>query len=434
MLRKNRIDDQPLNETYHYGRPVVGQIWKDMQSMGRSYQLLLRPLRQTPLKMAWSDSQSLSYNGLKHILVHIVLLMVHLFGVMLTPLALLYPLWLGLLIFMAIGAAHRWLCRLLNTRSSSIVYSRVTDTGVQRPCEAWIFLPRLGTTNHELENTLDSLSTIFRRQVTAIPSQTQVYGILPDMIRELFLRNTSSQTPMTQDVHRALFDVRRELSDPTTSKVVLLAYSSGAIHANIVVNVLLQQGLQHLLQKLEVYTFGGYFCHFNNPPIDHALLHDREEHRAPRSPTTGEFGVAVRKSVSHIEHFANADDPFALMGVLKKSNWSAISGDIFQLPGQDSHCQNQGGGYLFNKGYLNSLFAIAGQRPSAYSSTAELPVVGSLGNDPQEAQEDQDRKRLPPRQEYRRALKSFSRLYQYMDGREPMTVDASSIPPLHESP
>ncbi|KAK0747403.1 hypothetical protein B0T21DRAFT_4402 [Apiosordaria backusii] len=429
LLRKDKMVDQQLDGAYRYSRSVALQMWKDIQSIRRNLPLFLRPLRQKRSLLALSDGQTLSFNVLRRTSLQVLLLVIHLFGVALAPLILLYPLWLGVLIFMGLGVAHKWLCGLLNTQSNPIVYSRGIDARERNSHEAWIFLPRLGTSHHELEHTLDRLSTAFRRQVTGIPSQT--HGILPDLMRELLLRNTSYQTPMTQGVHNALYTVRREICDPARSKVVLLAHSSAGIHANIVVNLLLQQGLQHLLHKMEIYTFGGYFCHFSNP-IDTALGQRRTPSGASSSTVPGET-VVTRQSIAHIEHFANTDDPFALMGVLSRSNWSSISGDIFQLPGEDSQYKDQVGGFLFNRGYLDRLFPIAGQRPSVYSPMAELPVVMALGDAPEGVEQGHDSKHFTPGLPgNERALKNLSRLYQYIDGREPIAADEPSTPPLYE--
>ncbi|KAK4202199.1 hypothetical protein QBC40DRAFT_277144 [Triangularia verruculosa] len=423
MLRRDKRDNPPLNETHPFPRSIVWQIWKDTQNIGRSLPLFLRPLRQTGLLTAvLSDGQNLSFNVLRRTSLHVLLMIIHLLGITLVPLLLLYPLWLDLLILFGLAAAHKGLCRLLNGDSDSFVYSHATKSEGTHAHEAWIFLPRVGTSTYELEHQLDHVSTVFGRPIAAFPTRT--HGLFPDLIRELFLRNTAYQTPLTQELRKAFNHVRQEIVDPARSKVVILAYSSGGIYASIIVRMLLQQGLQHFLQKLEIYTFGGSFCEFMNPSNNQPPVQDNAEGLGLSRSAVSKGDAAVsQRSLAHIEHFAKADDPLALIGVLDRSNWPTISGDIFELPVDGVDYKHQPC-HLFKKGYLDCLFPINGQMSSAYTSMAELQVITTSANDPQESAQGRDQKGLRLEAENQKSLKASSRLYQYMNGREPTTVDA----------
>ncbi|KAK4221016.1 hypothetical protein QBC38DRAFT_342109, partial [Podospora fimiseda] len=85
------------------------------------------------------------------------------------------------------------------------------------------------------------------------------------------------------------------LSSSSVFGVVIVAHSTGATRLKFVMDRLAQSEYRDILYKVELYTFGAFCSEFKN-----LLAHHDTQ----------------RTLISHIEHFARADDPLATMGVL----------------------------------------------------------------------------------------------------------------------
>ena len=127
--------------------------------------------------------------------------------------------------------------------------------------------------------------------------------------------------------------------DPECDKVVLILHSQGGIEGGLVIDWLLDALPQNLLHNLEVYTFANAANHFNNP---------RSTYQSKQNGHVCSCGYSL--SIGYIEHYANAVDIVASIGVLHYINIpNRYLGRLFVRPGS---------GHLLNQHYLDTMFTL----------------------------------------------------------------------------
>ncbi|KAH9203078.1 hypothetical protein DL95DRAFT_322115, partial [Leptodontidium sp. 2 PMI_412] len=201
---------------------------------------------------------------------------------------------------------------------------------------------------HWLQNNIDRLSRTFHRPVVGVHNKT--YGVIFDIIQCLIQR---SLLFATLDVRECYVLVKKALYKPGIKKVILILHSQGGIEGGMIVDWLLNEVPQDLLQYLEVYTFGNFANHFNNP-YRNALS------SAAAKSYVGHMTVDPEKihnrAIAHIEHYANAFDLATRMGVLNYTHKmpkdhleNRFMGRVFQCPRS---------GHQFNQHYLDKIFPL----------------------------------------------------------------------------
>jgi hypothetical protein len=224
----------------------------------------------------------------------------------------------------------------------------------------------------------------------------------------------------TDDVRSAHTLVKNALLNPACEKAVLILHSQGGIEGGLIIDWLLDEMPQDLLEQLEVYTFGNAANHFNNPP------------RTLRCGPDEGSRVRANRSVGYIEHYANAADPVAWLGVLRFANIpNRYMGLLFV---------RQGSGHLLNQHYLDNMFTLGPDMRVLESNpfmdmeveTKTDPTSGNAVSCSEESDEDRektllpisniDRSRQASEPEYNREVlrvKDFSRLWEYRNGGSP---------------
>lgn len=146
--------------------------------------------------------------------------------------------------------------------------------------------------------------------------------------------------------------------DPSVEKVVLVLHSQGGIEGCLVIDWLLDELPQHQLHQLEVYTFGNAANHFNNP-----ICYCRRSAESDHS----NHAQSTRRSISHIEHYANSQDPVSWLGVLHFANIpNRYLGRLFIRPGS---------GHMMNQHYLDNMFTLGSDRRVLESNPfMDMPV------------------------------------------------------------
>ncbi|KAH7169512.1 hypothetical protein DER46DRAFT_502303 [Fusarium sp. MPI-SDFR-AT-0072] len=214
--------------------------------------------------------------------------------------------------------------------------------------EYWIFLSGICVGRNWLQHNIDRLSRTFHRPIVGVHNTT--YGVIFDLVQCLiqraFLYTTSDARQYYMLVEKALY--RRG-----TKKIVLILHSQGGIKGSMVLDYLLEEVPRDLLQSLEVYTFGCLANHFSNP------------YRRPApSATTAEVleqgDVASedihRRTIPHIEHYANVYDFASRWGVLSFTR--AKRGDPFENRFMGRVFVNPRAGHQLNQHYLDSIFPL----------------------------------------------------------------------------
>jgi hypothetical protein len=98
---------------------------------------------------------------------------------------------------------------------------------------------------------IDMISSIFRRPVLGIHNRS--YGVVFDLIECIVQRCFSYAT---KDTRRTYEYLKAELTDPTATKVVVIAHSQGGIILSASLDMLFADLPSEVFEKLEVYTFG----------------------------------------------------------------------------------------------------------------------------------------------------------------------------------
>lgn len=216
-------------------------------------------------------------------------------------------------------------------------------------------------------------------------------GVILDLIECLIQRDLGYKTV---DIRQGQAQLRLALAASTTKKVVLIVHSQGGIDASLIIDWLYGELSEHLLRKLEIYTFGNAARQFRNPPL-HGVQDTESEAMIPRRQTQGE------RAIQYIEHYANTEDFVANIGVLQftsstgaYSNASVFSGSVFIRGGS---------GHLFNMHYLDPMF---GEESTFMESMVKVrPLDG-------------------PGKAVSMPIRKLSRLYRYKNGESPEEPDA----------
>lgn len=229
-------------------------------------------------------------------------------------------------------------------------------------------------------------------------------------------------------MRRAHALLKEALVDPAVEKVVLVLHSQGGIEGGLVIDWLLDELPQDLLHQLEVYTFGNAANHFNNPAC--TCL-------ASVNPGASSPDPSPRRSISYIEHYANAEDVVSWLGVLQFANIpNRYLGRLFVRPGS---------GHLMNQHYLDNMFTLGPNRKVLESNpfmdievqvkpdmfTKNQGADSRLLDDTGEATEEtffpivktgspvRNRVATDDLDGQTLRVKDFSRLWQYRNGRSP---------------
>nr|CAG8614355.1 13902_t:CDS:1 [Entrophospora candida] len=179
--------------------------------------------------------------------------------------------------------------------------------------EKWFFINGVMTNTNWLDLNCKYLESRFGRGVTGILNRS--YGIVWDLIESILHRNFEVDTMSVRWATNRILPV---LKDENIKIVRMVSHSQGAIIANLVMKRLYIElsntEQQDYLRKLEVYTFANPSRKFINPG----------------------------KLVSRIEHYANDQDPVAMIGVLSEIGKQHFHGEVFI---------NNKKGHLFNSFY-----------------------------------------------------------------------------------
>ncbi|KAJ5743239.1 hypothetical protein N7533_010341 [Penicillium manginii] len=288
---------------------------------------ILLPLRlghTTPL-----DELYLSFGSLVSFLLQILLTIAQIAFLVSIPLMIIFQIpafWIFVYIAIAVGLNYA-VCMLALNGFERILVSNVPGTTQQsHGRECWFFINGVANSKHWLQNNIDQLAYTFGRKITGIHNCTA--GLVFDLIECLIQRCFSYATG---DIRSAYHLLKRELLNPNCDKVVIILHSQGGIEGGLVIDWLLDELPQDLLHKLEVYTFGNAANHFNNP----------------RQSSTCQ---PIVRSIGHIEHYANSQDPVSHLGVLDFTNVpNRYIGRLFIRPGS---------GHMMNQHYLDTMFTL----------------------------------------------------------------------------
>jgi pimeloyl-ACP methyl ester carboxylesterase len=251
------------------------------------------------------------------------------------------------------------------------------------PDESWFFVNGILTNDDLARFNAAYLAHLFRRPVTVVQNATS--GALFDLVE---CATGKAHITSTEAAKVALPPIHAALTDPSKTRVVLIAHSQGTIIAANVLQRLaesyagkvpgpgssregLRQLEKHEIAKLEVYAFAN--CATEMRHID-----------------LGEDGP-----VPHLESFANEWDLVARLGAIAPDAPSAeveIDGPVYLRHGAKGH--------LLNEHYLIPVEVeqLRGQRPGGDGTSAPYQLVAGSG--------DPERDRVP-------------RLYAYLNGGRP---------------
>nr|CAG8592475.1 1171_t:CDS:1 [Entrophospora candida]CAG8640183.1 14423_t:CDS:1 [Entrophospora candida] len=192
--------------------------------------------------------------------------------------------------------------------------SRLSDKYNQ---ERWFFINGICVTKYLLDQNCNHLEERFDRGVTGILNKS--YGVINDIIETILQRSFEVDTI---SVRASVEEIIPALRNKQVNTVRLVVHSQGCVIANLVLRRLYVElsytGEQNFLNKLEVYTFGSASREFTNP------------------------GNLIKR----IEHYANDQDPIAMLGVLSEINNPRYNGEVFV-----NYTKNNGKGHSFIKFY-----------------------------------------------------------------------------------
>lgn len=197
---------------------------------------------------------------------------------------------------------------------------------------------------------------------------------------------------------RACYAIISDILRTTDQKVILILHSQGGLEGSIILDWLMNQHSQEAMRRLEIYTFGNAANHFNNP-----RTYENEE----RSPS-GED----KRTVGHIEHFANSKDFVARWGVAHFKKQTAGPQSILDNQGQEATIysketakanarrqrkhqrddrvipawnsyhgnllERDGSGHQLNQHYLDHMFPLDDSRKGAAVGFNGAPLPGSF--------------------------------------------------------
>lgn len=186
-------------------------------------------------------------------------------------------------------------------------------------------------------------------------------GLIFDLLECLIQRCFSYATA---DVRKAYVLIKAALLKPDCDKVVLILHSQGGIEGGLIMDWLLDELPKDLMNSLEVYTFGNAANHFNNPRHRWQAGSESSQARDRHDP--------VDRSIGYIEHYANAGDAVAWLGVLHFVGFpNCYMGRLFVRPGS---------GHMVNQHYLDNMFTL-GPDGKVLESNPFMDMEVELGSD-----------------------------------------------------
>ncbi len=210
-----------------------------------------------------------------------------------------------------------------------VVLGQVIDPDILIPegdlaDERWFYVNGILTDPRMIQCHCDRLFEDFHRPVTALYNPT--HGLALDTL-EVVLGRSLNVT--SRPASRVLAAVRAELLNHAVTRVLVIAHSQGAIiTANALAGLWRDPACQPVLDKLEVYTFGGA----------------TDEMQTRADPGSQE--------VPHVEHYANHGDFVAHLGVLQDYG-GQLGGHVYT---------RRGLGHFLNAHYLPYLEAYSAER------------------------------------------------------------------------
>jgi hypothetical protein len=187
------------------------------------------------------------------------------------------------------------------------------------PNEKWFMLNGPVTWWWHLQNGRRA-ERLFKRPVTLIHKRTR--GFILDILGSVIGRSYDSESDAVLVTKQT---IKTALLDSNLNKVVVLAHSTGAVTASVVVDLLLKDNdiTDRQLHKLEIYTFGSAADEMKG-------------------------GLLDTRRIPHIEHFINSHDYVAQTGInhYKRLNRAHYHGTIFKAYHK---------GHLFNQHYSHLL-------------------------------------------------------------------------------
>jgi len=181
----------------------------------------------------------------------------------------------------------------------------------------WFFLNGIATPAPVAVLNGKEVARIFRRPITLI--HTPTYSVLLDLYQSFIARTLRKDGNLSKPAFDVIIKALRE-----NEKVVLVCHSQGAIISSYIArNLKNNPEDNHLLEKLEIYTVAGVADSFKVCETS-SKVHNRP--------------------VPYVEHFANDQDFFSLIGTLAYED--NTDGKLFR---------NDKKGHLFNDHYIGGI-------------------------------------------------------------------------------
>ncbi|KAJ5006109.1 hypothetical protein K4K48_004932 [Colletotrichum sp. SAR 10_66] len=293
-----------------------------------------------------------------------------------------------------------------------------SENWVKHENEKWIFLNGVSVGSHWLQGNLNRLSRTFHRPITGVHNKTA--GIIFDTIQCLVERCFYFGTTDTRECYALIAGA---LADPAKDRVVLILHSQGGLEGSIILDWLLSHSARKDLKKLEIYTFGNAANHFNNPKIDEGeYVVGHIEHYANDGDFVAEWGVTHFKSLiseqtkeaknhskkSHRHKRQSHETAIAsILGVTPRQN--NFNGLLFKNKGKWGHLLNQH--YLDRILPLNNTLTgvVEGKEGRGHKYFLDATMVQGRGL----------------RKGDKNKVANESRLWQYINGREPGMVNGN---------
>ncbi|KAH0562951.1 hypothetical protein GP486_002484 [Trichoglossum hirsutum] len=352
-----------------------------------------------------------SFDNVKALILHAILIVSQTFFILTIPFWFLYPLPLNVLVVYLVmfWMFNGVICRWLNGDGKPLTSRVPMDGWEKREGEKWVFMNGISIGNHWLQSNIDRLAMTFRREVTGVHNLTA--GIIFDIIQCLIERDFCYNTG---DSRQAYHLVKEALRDPANTKVIVILHSQGAIEGALMIDWLLADLPQILFRKLEVYTFGAAANHFNNPTLSDVPA------RSPIRTRRGSLWEEPEKRViRHIEHYANQGDFVARWGVLNftkgaKYRYNRFAGQLFEYKGATGHllCQH----------YLDYMFAWDKEGMVAESNAFmdSMMDVERIIADQREGENALNKMENGTETVGMKPVKELSRLWKYRNGMSPV--------------
>ncbi|KAI5794444.1 hypothetical protein DFH27DRAFT_516417 [Peziza echinospora] len=326
-----------------------------------------------------------------------------------------WPAW-PLVFFMHVLVTVRcvkWVAGLLNWGDKTFMSNADSKRRLSFSNERWIFINGICTGTHWQQKNTNLLEDLFHRPILGIQNKT--YGPVLDIVECILQRCFGYVTEGTRTSYE---QIKQALQEPSLDKVVVIAHSQGGIILANVLDMLYADLPPHMLEKLEIYTFGSAANHFNNP-----------------SQATVSNTKQPSNCIKHVEHYCNRNDWVSKFGTIQ----FAVQPPEYRFFGKVFISAR--GGHLFNAHYLSKMFlAEYGYQETFLSQIVEIDeavAVAREGRIPSWLQSversrpaSSSGKRRgtltspPPARQIQQdigliTMRDVSRLWKYLEGRSP---------------